>query len=778
MPKFRTVYSWSEASRVIRSSIEHGTISHLSVDVFDTLLIRTTTPESVISATARFVGKRIGKPIDVVIEARRQAWAKECERACQAGRDPDAESISLFRAWIAGLADHGTDQDGLSADALEYELNSEKACLASNPAMVDVLETAKDCGVSVTALSDMYLSPEQVGSLLETHGLRHLVGEVITSGYLGFQKRTGRLFDWYAAGRPSLAGLLHVGDDLTADGRMPASRGITSIVVFDRARMAARHRLGAVAHFPALEAAISASEAAPSSSAPHEIGFSRFGPIYTGFIHGVAERAVADGVSSVWFLAREGWTLHELYEQFAASGIVGNAPPSGYLYASRVATMRAQLVEFTDKEVGSVHSDTWNRAYKSTLSPLQFNDEGLRGILSAIGLAPDDTVTEEGLSSLRQHGAFVDAVKAVGESERMALRAYLQRTGFPLAGKVAVVDVGWGGQIQENLERALRLIGATTEVVGYYLGTDERARARRDAGMRIDGLLSDKCNSDGSGIGAFSHVQGIELATRAAHGSVKGYDQDGVPRLAPEADAGRKAEAADDAIIASIQEGVLRFASAYIPVAGVLGVTASQSLALARDVTDIASLAPSRVEAEIITGMKNIANLGMDETLSLGANVSLRHPRHAMRVLRSTLWQEGTCATLIPWAGPLLFLAYRRIKKKLPSFSRASDIQAVSVCPAAPFDEGIEADVLHLDLTSARRRLACDGATTWPTVERMHIGTLGDLVKLAVIRALHGAPTRPVLAAVKTQVKAVIGYMNAHPKSHALHATLRTLRRR
>lgn len=774
MPKPKTLFSWTAAVEFIRSEILSCKVRHLSVDVFDTLLIRTTTPESVIAATARLVGGRIGVPAERVLAARDDAWAKETGEAVRAGKDPDAGSKSLFTSWIGSLASDVDVEPNVEA-ALSFELSSEAACLAPNLEMVGLLQFAKARGIEVTALSDMYLSPAEVTALLTAHGMGGLVGRVITSGHLGLQKRTGRLFDWYVESMGGSDGLLHVGDDPVADGTMPASRGLVAVSVFDRRRMLARQRLSASRIDPAREAALSALQSHTPRSVAHDVGFSRFGPIYTGFIHGVAERAAKDGVSSVWFLAREGWMLHELYSSVRRSGLVTNVPPSGYLYASRVATMRAQLEDFGDREVGSVHSDTWSRKYRSTLSPLQLDDEDLNRIMGGAGISADDTVTGEGLRLLRSHSPFRDAVRSIGENERLGLKSYLERIGFPSSGKVALVDVGWGGQIQENFERALRLTGVTTELVGYYLGTDERAeRRRQDAGMVMHGLVVDKCNNDGAGLGAFSHIQGIELATRAAHGSVKGYGVDGVPRLASELDKGRQAEALDDPAIAAMQEGIVGFANAYLRVAAVLGVSVAQSLELARDVIDVASITPTRAEAEVVADMKNIANLGGDETLQLGASVSLRHPRHAIRVLRTTLWQEGTCATIIPWVGPVLFLALRRFKGRVPQ-RMGLPHTFTEIVRSAPVHDNVLEDALALELSSRRSALSAsyDRKTAGPGIG---IASFADAVKLLAVRSAHGAACDHAFLSIRTELKARAKYLLSHPSITRLRRLAKRVR--
>ena len=583
---------------------------------------------------------------------------------------------------------------------------------------------------------------------------------MLTSGTEGYQKRTGRLFDVLLRRWEGANGICHVGDDSRADGRMPSSRGIRSVVVYDRRNMLHRHRVQGMRTRREREAYLASLHDWVPPSPAHDVGYQRFGPVYTGFAQAIAARAAADGVHSVWFMAREGWLLHELYEMVRRRS---SLPPSGYLYISRVAAMRAQLSEFGEREMASVHSDTWSRSFRSTLSPLQLSVDELHALLSPAGISPEDSVTPERFAKLAASKSFQTVVERIGEEERQGLKAYLARTGFPMSGRVAIVDVGWGGQIQENFSRALRKMGVETEVVGYYLGTDDRAEQRRQDGLQLHGLLVDRAKNDGRGLGAFSFVQGIEIATRSPHGSVRGYNLDGTPRLAADAESGRRAERDDDPLIARMQEGVLSYASRYLDISRITGASTGSGLELATDVLDVLATCPARDEARLLSRMKNVANLGMDETLGLTAEVSLRHPLTALRVLRNTLWKEGTGAIIFPIAGPPSIMLYRRINGLLPlrhgklGEREAGQISSSSRCGETDGDVSIVADVLDLGLGELRGSLAVCADDAGAT--RLRCSFAIDLLKLAVVRLLHGAGVRPVLALAKDTAASDFRYL-------------------
>ncbi len=184
--------------------------------------------------------------------------------------------------------------------------------------------------------------------------------------------------------------------------------------------------------------------------------------------------------------------------------------------------MRAQLQGYGKNELIGAMNNTPDRRLINLLSPLKLPRETLSAIFQETGLEVNGAPTDENLEKMASSRILRELTESIGQNELLGLKAYLERTKFPNTGKAALVDVGWGGQIQENFEKALDLIGVETDITGYYLGTDHRAQERRARGMKLKSVLIDSENGGAPGIGAFSFVQGLELVTRSQHGSVIG----------------------------------------------------------------------------------------------------------------------------------------------------------------------------------------------------------------------------------------------------------------
>lgn len=734
-------YSWGGASARILKAIGRPGIRVLTVDVFDTLLLRATSPGFVAQHSKSVLSEQAGVTPEIAASSRDRAWRTATSTSVSLGHDPDCSSNVYFSTWVKMAAGDRLPPERIESIAsylIAAELRAEQACLCPNPAMKIVIAAAVAKGIAVHAISDMYLSSSEVRHLLEAHGMAEGISSVTTSGDCGMQKRTGRLFRHFmtASGlKPDE--IIHVGDDLVADWQMPGATGIRTFCVRDGRQMAAR------AHSAILDRKISsgrdggfavsdmASRASrPSSDLLFETGRTAFGPIYAPFLHGVADRALKGNFDSVWFMAREGWLLLELYEMARKAG-KADLPPSGYLYVSRLSTLRASMDAFSLKQAENVLNNSPEPTYGKFLKPFGFA-EGEQ-ILADMGFAGGELPSLAGVQRIIDSRVFKDAAKEVAEGERANLARYLESTGFPKTGRVAVVDVGWGGQIQENFQTCLNLLGWKVEVHGMYLGTDSRADARREAGLHIESVLVDSAAEDRRGQGVFCFVQGIELATRSQHGSVLGYGDDGLPILDSGSEARRKEEI-DDPKLARLQAGILEYGAAWFPVAAIAALDADASADAARSFIDLLCTVPSRRVAGTLLDLNNVANLGMDEGLLLGRKVPLFRPRALVRAVRRTLWQEGSVTWTAGPAGALVLLAYRKFRRggQAPISVRSSTCQSWQLNERRPAPI---ADAMGLELPSLRKDFCVGLEFTQP--DGLASITIKDALKLGAVNLIQ-----------------------------------------
>jgi len=716
-------YSWRAAKKRVLKGIKSGKFQTLTTDVFDTLLLRTLSPEALTEASCATISRKHGIPIEEVKEARGQAWSMVTAASVATGFDHDGDCNDFFLTWVRLLLGHKVDEEGLKTlylDVLNDELQLEADSLVKNEEMVELINIARENNIKVVAISDMYLDVPSIRLLLSIHGFDDLISDVITSGSYKLQKRSGRLFQkLIAEGKIVQHSTLHIGDDPVADGIMPTMYGIKSIVVHDYNQMIHRFKCQLLGESSYCHQAITASSAKRAGAA-YTLGRSQFGPIYSGFIHGVIEHLSRDQIDSLWFMAREGQLLQEMFE-LASQELTKKPVPSGYLYTSRLASLRCQLMQLDNESIQSIFANTPNRTVGNLLKPFLLTVQQIEAVHSRNGVTVDTFCSDKVIDKLLVDEELQRLVEHIGRVEREGFKAYLDSVGFPKTGRVGVVDVGWGGQIQENFTKALRLVGYDTEVVGYYVATDERAEVRKERGNAMRSLYA-TFGSRSAGRGAFRFVHALELATRAAHGSVVGYASNGQPMLTDDNDKGRLKEIVDDPKIGSIQQGIADFAAEYFKWIGRLGLQANTTISEGSVRLDRLALLPTPVEAAVLLNIDNVANLGMDEGYKLGSRPSLLKPFSFVRTIRSSLWREGAIEVTLPYVGAIFLFIWRN--KSAPTRNDKETIHADLTQRDVIVDTHINKDVFAMKRANGDKGILTDARTPYATVRESALARL------------------------------------------------------
>ncbi len=213
-----------------RQLLDSGAVAVLSLDIFDTLLLRDRTAElERFAGTAKCQASRFPRfSPQELYDARALAHrlAYQSVPPVQGCREASAERIFTIMARILGLP-----ADAIPA-LMEEELDYEAAHLRPDPVIVELAEQARSRGVPVIAVSDMYWGGRDLSSLLERLlPAPRMIQKVYSSSDFGVSKASGMLFDHVLRELGCAPeALLHLGDDFQADFLSPFVRhGIRSV---------------------------------------------------------------------------------------------------------------------------------------------------------------------------------------------------------------------------------------------------------------------------------------------------------------------------------------------------------------------------------------------------------------------------------------------------------------------------------------------------------------------------------------------------------------------
>ncbi|SDC66609.1 HAD family hydrolase [Paraburkholderia lycopersici] len=702
----RTFDSFVTASAYIESALTDGKIKLLSFDVFDTVIFRRCSPDAVLHAVAAFLDRELRARNIAVrhggsLGAYHAAYATLAHRNAAAGFDDEASTSALYGEWVREAAGH--EDAALAERVREHMRERETSVCEANAYLRPLLEKARGYGVRMIYVSDMYIGNECVSAILEQAGIAQYFDHGYVSSDHALLKRTGRLFGAVLEAEGVAAGdVLHCGDNVRSDGERAAEAGLNAVVIRDAGCIERYESL----HYRFLrwlaqpESAAAGSLCASFAQAlpgtwttgPEAYGVRVLGPIYASFMHRVVESCLERNVEHVYFLAREGYFLKQIFDEIARRRYGGRPlPQTTYLGVSRLTALFLGSRHFGLREI-SLALSNGPRNLLNLFSALQIERKRLGEIGARHGIADVEAILPDYFMSWGPFLALLDdpEISEIASGRHMGsqelLNDYLAQEGFFDHQRVAIVDVGWAGQIQDSLFRGVRYRADCPQMFGFYLGMNLSGHHRKTPGNWMDWVICDQAHLEWNGIAALQFPQSFEAITRSPHGTVVGYQRASEtiePVLKSDDVPSRQAEMLDDGLIALFQSSVREYVRHYTTAISMLSLHAAQTLPYGKQMTGRMIRFPTATEAGYLLRLNNVSDLGAAEMYRMGnlERLSVLRTKRLAQSLRSSFWKYGTLA-LTGRAAVLLQMIW----------NVRTDARHVPVIPAS-LDHGI---VFHL----------------------------------------------------------------------------------
>jgi FMN phosphatase YigB (HAD superfamily) len=515
----------------------------LTFDVFDTCLVRDfVSQESLWLVIGQRVVNRlpgISSPADFV---RLRGTAEQHARGQGTGED-----ITLAQVYerLGSLCDWDAAQ---RQQAIALEEATEARGLRPNPSPQAQALFARARGAAVSYVTDTPHRADFIRKCLDSGALPD--GAVFSSGDLGLRKGTGSLFE-VATKQSGIAprDILHVGNDLRTDGIGTAVSGTAFAPVFaanptryeETLDLAARHSGGLLG--AALAGAgrnFRLAAAGPVSPALASIVSGVAGPAIFASVAWTLLSAAQDGVSVLYFVARDGEILRTVARLLQEKLGIAAGIECRYLYGSRKAWHLAALGLTAGPDFAAALRNLLVKSRKGTL----------RNLLAQLDMTLDDAARVagavcEGMPADAPLGArlggVIDALAGSPDFRSLALSraqrahqstiSYLAQEGMFSSGLSGLVDIGWHGAASASLVTMAENQGA--KVVCYFAGGlcgKDSLIAPQDSRT----YLIDARGADPELRPALVHL--LETFCAGTGGSTLGYlEADGrwLPRLAP-----------------------------------------------------------------------------------------------------------------------------------------------------------------------------------------------------------------------------------------------------
>ncbi|NTF17710.1 HAD hydrolase-like protein [Agrobacterium rubi] len=638
------------------------TRSMATFDVFDTLLHRTCSPETIILQTCRKIAAALYLELETVRSARDRAVAFLRDSTFAGGADGEYRFEDLGDRFAAELVSvTRADAEIVRMEiglALSEEIRIEHECVYPDEGMVRVARELVSSGHPIAAISDMYHSRDTIVSLLERIGAGDLftTENVFVSADYSATKASGKLYAIVLERFGMAPGdVVHIGDNHASDYLAAEDCGIRA-VHYDASAYHERYKADHTAQTTGRDIGLAAHEAAitalDASLLSHRIA-AAVAPVLCQFALEVAQRSKELDVDSVWFMARDGYLPMKLYELFDD----GTFPLPQYLYVSRKSVSKASSNVFGTREAFMAQWNGESRKLRSLLAPFELDEDLAAATATRYGfrsLDEDlDYATDPRFHRLMTDAALQQRFTEDAEAKRASLLRHLEKSGFMSQRHVSVVDVGWAGQIQEALELAIDGEQARPHVTGLYMALRGLGGYRRLAGHDMEGLIYDCSHHDWLAASIFNAVDVFEDTCRAHHGTVLGYDENGDAVLATDT-VSRIEEIKDEPRLSHLQSAILLYAKRWIAYVRRFGVPTSATKSAAVLTAARLTRFPTAEEANYYTSMGHSLDVGSDSLLAR-KGITGRKLLPRIGQLRSARWKEAAAADYV-WGRGLQFL--------------------------------------------------------------------------------------------------------------------------
>ena len=456
---------------------------YVSFDIFDTLIFRRTAPDwQAVAQTSEYIAmllSSLGICVHVSdIDYWRQNYASfSGNKNVSLGGSQEykiRETVgSILRHY--GIAEQ--DIENLCEQVVQNELEREKSGIFLNKDALDVLRDLHTQRKRIIAISDMYLSYQDIYSILEFVGIENFFEKIYVSSEFGKTKADGKLYQFVANDlgvEPSK--ILHIGDNIHSDKIMAEENGITCIHYNDKKNEERKAKLEQQVmgnmQKKYIEEALSINEY-PETFCEYIQSYFSFDLI--NFVYDFSRKLHKEGITKAFFLERDGTLFGTIYRELSRK----------LLILDGLSVIECCDLKLSRKDTACLINieevkDVVERAYRVN-PPNRFH---ILHILGCYGIDLSD-FNDELQKDIVNHNSdtayfeknYRKYFYPILLKKRIAVVSYLRENGFFAAERIALIDIGWGGTSQRDIEAYLSSNFEKHICYGFYYACDDRARA-------------------------------------------------------------------------------------------------------------------------------------------------------------------------------------------------------------------------------------------------------------------------------------------------------------
>lgn len=484
----------------LTKAIRSGKIRTITVDIFDTVLLRKTYPEELqflkhAERGSALLKKRWNRDISPFYFYSFRQFARRVLARMQYSRTKEWEVsiLDIFAQTIESIAQKESvrlgkkERDALVDLLVQEELAIEKESLKPNHRLISALRSFRKLGARVFFVSDMYLETEHIQELLRHFGIDDAFDGGVSSASAGCCKWNGGLFSALKKGDLipgfSCGSNLHIGDNRHADTR--AARALKMKAIHYRSfhtliRRPVSRMIGILKRKILLRPLTTSmqkkmtqclNEHIAALDATEQCLFRVGYTLAPAVVHYLSYIDIWSRVSGrpVYFISSEATTLHRLSTMLNSASTMYTLPALDRLKALHQFLFLGleEMQEYDPVPVlWFLNLGSRQATFSNILERIGIQPESLPFPKAVYEEMPRSTQLES-IGKLIKHKPLL--TQHLQKAHEQILRS-LQQTSFFNERKVIVADVGWSGTIQGLLEGSMELLHENIDIEGIYLG--------------------------------------------------------------------------------------------------------------------------------------------------------------------------------------------------------------------------------------------------------------------------------------------------------------------
>lgn len=370
-----------------------------------------------------------------------------------------------------------------------------------------------------------------------------------------------------------------------------------------------------------------------------KLGFENMGPLLYGFSTWLLRNLEKNGIKKVYFMSRDGQIMKKAFDIINRNKKI----ESYYFYASR-RVLQVPILAFKDEDYSKfINSLQWVDGFKFKYFLKSLGIENLRiqeKISKRFDIPLDHTFSNNNLLKNEiLKGVFLKEIKLIKENasdELKSLQGYIKQ--MSMSGKVAIVDIGWFGNMQRNLEKLLIKENDNVFIDGYYMGVNPY-NSHADE-IKMNGY----CFAPNYNLNVYnleSQVNSLfEQIFMADHGSVRRLSRDISGKYVPDLYPFEQTDENIVKLLTDYQNGALYFVKKIFEEIGIIDI--SSEFAISGVLLQF--ILPKSKDAQ---KWGNIVFKDVGERKFIQGNYYYSifvHPKRFIKDYKNSIWREGYLA--------------------------------------------------------------------------------------------------------------------------------------